>query len=177
MFSQPRNVMSFNEKTAITLHESLLGIRDLIHRPLHGETEIMRAAKRKRVLSKAVPLLIARPGRSVIRTPRTIAVAEAVGQDREGVDTGSVAGDAEQPPQHTKKGTKRTVDLVQQHSLRCLQDQLKLVAQENEVINSKRKAFLQKHADLLGVYTVGLEKISKLTTLTDAPDALLPGNF
>jgi hypothetical protein len=104
-------------------------------------------------------------------------VVEAVGQDTEDVDTGSVVGTTEQPPQRTKKGTKRTVDLVEQHSLRYLQDQLKVVAQENEVINSKRKDFFQKHANLLGVYTVGLEQISKLTTLTDAPDAILPGNF
>ena len=79
-----------------------------------------------------------------------------------------------------KKGAETSGNLassVDENSRHHLKQQSKLVEQENASINAKRQTFLQNRSELLGVYMFGLEKIAKLTTLTDAPDAILPGNF
>ena len=161
------------QKTDITLHESLLRIRDSMKRsPEKIDTELTRSAKRKRVLSEILPLVVLRPGWSDNHTAiRNQTLEPSFGNEE---DTSVL--------EHTqgKKATETSGNLasfVEQQSLRYVQQQSKLVEQENASINAKRQAFLQKRSELLGVYMFGLEKIAKLSTLTDAPDAILPGNF
>lgn len=64
-----------------------------------------------------------------------------------------------------------TVDFV-----KYIEEQKKLVQHDMDRLEEKRKAFFSKQSDLIGVYMYGLEKISKLTDVRDAPDAILPGN-
>ena len=74
----------------------------------------------------------------------------------------------------TKQDTesKSSNDLTREY----IQEQRKLVEQDAQRLEDKRRAFFQKHSDFVGVYMHGLETISKLTDLRDAPDAILPGN-
>ena len=165
--------MAKNEKTGITLHESLLRIRDSMKRPREEiETELTSSAKRKRVLSEVLPLVVLRPGRSVIRKSILNQTLEpSCGNEEDSSVTVHTQG---------KKGAETSGNLassVDENSRHHLKQQSKLVEQENASINAKRQTFLQKRSELLGVYMFGLEKIAKLTTLTDAPDAILPGNF
>jgi hypothetical protein len=55
-------------------------------------------------------------------------------------------------------------------------EQKLLVTQEMERMEEKRRAFFSKQSDLIAVYLYGLDKISKLADVRDAPDAILPGN-
>jgi len=141
------------------------------------EGERIGASSRKWILSETAPLVVLRPGESGIRKSQCRDYSAPTFSK----DTGENPEESDDPPK-MEEGNERnekeaTGDLTHLNSLRYLKNQSRLVAQENEAINAKRRKFLQKHADLLGVYTYGLEQISKLTTLTDAPDAILPGNF
>jgi hypothetical protein len=64
-----------------------------------------------------------------------------------------------------------TVDFVE-----YAKEQKLLVTQEMERIQEKRQGFFSKQSDLVGVYMYGLDKISKLADVREAPDAILPGN-
>jgi hypothetical protein len=165
--------MAKNEKTGITLHESLLGIRDSMKRPREEiETELTSSAKRKRVLSEILPLVVLRPDRSVIR--KSILNQTLESSCGNGEDASVTVHTQGKKSAETSGNLASSVD---EHSLSYLKQQSKLVEQENASINANRQTFLQKRSELLGVYMFGLEKIAKLTTLTDAPDAILPGNF
>jgi hypothetical protein len=73
--------------------------------------------------------------------------------------------------QDSPKPDKVTVDFVE-----YAKEQKLLVTQDMERIQEKRRAFFSKQSDLIGVYMYGLDKISKLADVRDAPDAILPGN-
>lgn len=63
----------------------------------------------------------------------------------------------------------RWIKLLKQRKERVLEEMSKIEAQRRET--------MAKLADVWGVYKHGLEKISRLNDLRDAPDAILPGNF
>ena len=58
-----------------------------------------------------------------------------------------------------------------------LEDRLRRLQAENVRLVRKRRDVLLRHHDLWSVYEYGLERISRLNDLRDAPDAVLPGNF
>ena len=56
----------------------------------------------------------------------------------------------------------------------------KLAALEKEIeeeSNTRRQEFMEKMTGLRSLYLHGLERVSKLQDLRDAPDAILPGNL
>jgi hypothetical protein len=48
---------------------------------------------------------------------------------------------------------------------------------ETQAVETARQQLLREQVELWGVYHHGLTKIAGLTDLSDAPDAILPGNF
>jgi hypothetical protein len=71
----------------------------------------------------------------------------------------------------SNKPDRMTVDFVE-----YAKEQKLLVSQDMERIQEKRRTFFSKQSDLVGVYIYGLDKISRLADVRDAPDAILPGN-
>lgn len=69
------------------------------------------------------------------------------------------------------KPDTETGDLIE-----YIKEQRKLVERDTEELEAKKRTFFQKQSDLVGVYMYGLETISKLTDVREAPDAILPGN-
>mmetsp|Transcript_14552 Transcript_14552/g.20559 ORF Transcript_14552/g.20559 Transcript_14552/m.20559 type:complete len:251 (+) Transcript_14552:166-918(+) len=64
-----------------------------------------------------------------------------------------------------------------QNFIQQLQKEKEKLQKDMEKIEQKRKDIFTKQHELWGVYKYGLQTISKLTDLQDAPDAILPGNF
>lgn len=80
------------------------------------------------------------------------------------------------PPNTEDNDSAPKLDEVTADVLKRIEEQKKQVEQDMERLEEKRRAFFTKQSDLVGVYMYGLEKISKLTDVRDAPDAILPGN-
>lgn len=66
---------------------------------------------------------------------------------------------------------------MRQEDLRRYKEQLRQVETEIEQQQITRKIILQEMVDVWGVYRYGLAKIAALTDLSNAPDAVMPGNF
>eukprot|EP00521_Asterionellopsis_glacialis_P006011 CAMPEP_0195282050 /NCGR_PEP_ID=MMETSP0707-20130614/1103_1 /TAXON_ID=33640 /ORGANISM="Asterionellopsis glacialis, Strain CCMP134" /LENGTH=231 /DNA_ID=CAMNT_0040340999 /DNA_START=42 /DNA_END=740 /DNA_ORIENTATION=- len=75
-------------------------------------------------------------------------------------------------PNYDYTAGKRKRDFVQH-----LQREQEKLRKDMENIEQKRNDIFTRQRELWGVYKNGLETISKLTDLQDAPDAILPGNF
>lgn len=67
-------------------------------------------------------------------------------------------------------------DLVQADIQRC-QDDLQRQDHELSQMEDTKQQVLQEIIDVWGVYKYGLTKIAALTELSEAPDAIMPGNF
>lgn len=75
-----------------------------------------------------------------------------------------------------KEGASTKADEITVGTIKHLEEQKLLLKEDMERLEEKRKAFFSKQSDLVGVYMFGLDKISKLNDVRDAPDAILPGN-
>mmetsp|Transcript_7350 Transcript_7350/g.13223 ORF Transcript_7350/g.13223 Transcript_7350/m.13223 type:complete len:167 (-) Transcript_7350:177-677(-) len=64
----------------------------------------------------------------------------------------------------------------QQRRAEDLKKEIQQVKAESEAMEQKTKDMFQKQANLWNVYEYGLDLISKLNDLRDAPDNVLPGN-
>ena len=64
-----------------------------------------------------------------------------------------------------------------EEELRTLRKRLKEWKEENEInFPKRRKILISSYANLIGAYEYGLQKISKLTDLNNAPDNVMDGN-
>jgi hypothetical protein len=71
---------------------------------------------------------------------------------------------------------KKQQDFLSQDSARYEQ-LLKQEEEEIERVKAARKRIRQEQVELWNVYKFGLQKIMQLNDLSEAPDAILPGNF
>ena len=78
---------------------------------------------------------------------------------------------AETPEKNESKLDEITADTIKH-----IEEQKLLIKQDMERLEEKRKAFFSKQSDLIGVYMFGLDRISGINDVRDAPDAILPGN-
>jgi len=136
-----------------TLQDCYDSLGNAVKRKHPGEQ--LSSAKRLCVLEEQLPVLIA-ARRAVKNGDNKV--------KEESTETMESEGSAVKPDEVT-------VDFI-----KYLEEQKTLVQQEVERLEEKRRAFFSKQSDLVGVYMYGLEKISKLTDVRDAPDAILPGN-
>jgi hypothetical protein len=66
--------------------------------------------------------------------------------------------------------------LVEQE-IRRQKEELITIEKDIVAIENTKKLVLQEVVDVVGAYQYGLNKISTLTDLSAAPDAIMPGNF
>ena len=102
----------------------------------------------------------------------------------------SSLGAPEKRTKETSEGSETTHDAIdgsssaKQSSLeesapkeKLEKDKLAALEKEIEESNTRRQEFMEKMTGLRSLYLHGLERVSKLQDLRDAPDAILPGNL
>jgi hypothetical protein len=146
--------------------------------------EDFTASKRSRVIAEISPFVF-----STAPAPAAAAAAAAAATatddetqeipaamvSKKRTDASAGASDENDDSEKTRRPIANK--LANEHNIDCLKRQKELVAKDIQIIEEKRRNIFTKQRELWGMYRYGLEKISKLTDLRDAPDALLPGNF
>lgn len=135
-------------KSGRSLQDCLTSLGASVKRRKHGEQ--LSSSKRQRVLDDLLPIVLMR-------------------HDEGNATIGSKKD--KDPEEDSAKPDEVIDDFVE-----FAKEQKLLVAQEMERMEEKRRAFFSKQSDLIAVYLYGLDKISKLADVRDAPDAILPGN-
>lgn len=135
-------------KRGRSLQDCLTSLGASLKRRKHGEQ--LSSSKRQRVLDELLPIVLPR-------------------YDKDNAATGSKKH--RDPKEDTATTNEVIIDFVE-----YTKEQKLVVTQEMERMEEKRRAFFSKQSDLIAVYMYGLDKISKLADVRDAPDAILPGN-
>ena len=143
-------------KGSRTLQDCYDSLGAAVKRKQSGEK--LSAAKRQRILEEQLPVVM------VTRRAERADTANH-GEQVDSSETLQIESLEDFKPDEV------TVDFV-----KYIEEQKKLVQQDMDRLEEKRKTFFSKQSDLIGVYMYGLEKIAKLTDVRDAPDAILPGN-
>jgi hypothetical protein len=131
-----------------SLQECLTSLGASVKRRKHGEQ--LSSSKRQRVLDDFLPIVLSQ-------------------HDEDNAMTGSKNN--HDPNKDSAKPDEVIIDFVE-----YAKEQKLLITQEMERMEEKRRAFFSKQSDLIAVYMYGLDKISQLADVRDAPDAILPGN-
>lgn len=66
---------------------------------------------------------------------------------------------------------------LMEQEFRRQKEELITIEKDIVAIENTKKLVLQEVVDVVGAYQYGLNKISTLTDLSAAPDAIMPGNF
>ena len=83
----------------------------------------------------------------------------------------------QQQPLNNNNNNLSDVQESDEKELRALRKRLKEWKEENEInFPKRRKKIISSYANLIGAYEYGLQKISKLTDLSNAPDNVMDGN-
>lgn len=91
-------------------------------------------------------------------------------------DATAVDNDKNQVTASVQKNNNEEKDLCKADLQRYHND-LEKQQEELKQIEDTRKDVLQEIVNVWGVYKYGLMKIGALTELSEAPDAIMPGNF
>lgn len=135
-------------KRGRSLQDCLTSLGASVERRKHGEQ--LSSSKRQHILEELLPIVLPQ-------------------HDKDNAMIGSKEDDNTE--EDSAKPDEVIVDFVE-----YAKEQKRLVTQEMERIEEKRLSFFSKQSDLIAVYIYGLDKISKLADVRDAPDAILPGN-
>lgn len=153
--------------TSQTIHDNLLALSQKGNKKKNQETKTKKQGK-------------SAAARRIVELAKVVFVAPRVGDKVAAADvatTTTTKAVEQADPSKDKPSSQSDADdqskLPFQH-YRNMQQQL---AQELQQMEQRRKDVLQKQTELWDVYKFGLEKISNLNDLRDAPDAILPGNF
>eukprot|EP00978_Attheya_sp_CCMP212_P026264 scaffold86008_cov54-Attheya_sp.AAC.7 len=139
--------------------------------PVEGCSE----ARRKRALGELAPTLLRNhSNKRQIWRSRGKSVAPLPADPLQESSTSSSHKDTDKKEHIVSTTTATTTP--QQRRAEDLKKEIQQVKAESEAMEQKTKDMFQKQANLWNVYEYGLDLISKLNDLRDAPDNVLPGN-